>query len=657
MRAVALVVVLTLACSLCAQAAEPQASVAPAATPRILVSGVPAGSPAVQKLIEAAYRQVADANGQPAVQGAAQWQEVVAAVNAALANAGFPGAHAWLSDEVAVFAVEPSGTVAAVLPGAAAAPQGDVLPPVSQREAEAGANQRIAVSGFVVQGVGEHARQGITPASIQQVAVAEYAKLGGTQAKPAQLDFDQLQTVADAITDRYRKAGFIVATAYLPAQTVGADKLVHIDVLEGRIGKVEVQGAKHYYPWVIAAPAEKLRGKALQKDDVDTALLYDRDLPGVSVTSTFQPGEQTGQTDLVMVAREKRALSVTLGLNNYGTDVTGRYRAEANVDWNAPLGIGDKLSAGINYAFDPHQNTYGSLTYFVPTVKVPGLGAVVGAERSELQLNTGPFAALNVRGPTSRWFGGAQWKFVNHPDLSMASSLQYIHEQSSLSSRDFQLSDQRFDVAQLDFSMNHTDRRFHGLDVLSVAVRHALDDNSAPQDLVSPNHAPDFTVAKLGYTRIQFLGRTQQVFFKFAGQYTDDALVPMEQFVIGGPDSVRAYPIADALTDRGFYTSLEYHVDAPGFADKPSPFHGEPWRELLSLEAFLDYAQGSNAAGNRSSNGDNTLTYSGAGVGFIFRLPRWHNLLFRMDGAVPLDGRKTPGKDDLQIYGRFNLTF
>jgi hypothetical protein len=28
-----------------------------------------------------------------------------------------------------------------------------------------------------------------------------------------------------------------------------------------------------------------------------------------------------------------------------------------------------------------------------------------------------------------------------------------------------------------------------------------------------------------------------------------------------------------------------------------------------------------------------------------------------MDGAVPLDGRKTPGKADLQIYGRFNLTF
>lgn len=657
MRVVALVAALGLAwCSICAQAAEPPTSVTPTvATPNILVSGVPAGSPAVQDIIQQAYRQVVAANGQSTTLGAAQWQQVVDAVNAALAKAGYSGAHAWLSNQVAVFTVQPSGSVAALVPSAPAA-QGDVLPPVSQRETEAGASQRIAVSGFVVQGVGIHAKEGITPASMQQLADAEYAKLGGTGAAPAQLDFEQLQSVADAITDRYRKAGFIVATAYLPAQTVGADKLVHIDVLEGRIGKIEVQGAKHYYPWVIAAPAEKLRGKALQKRDVDTALLYDRDLPGVSVTSTFQPGEQTGQTDLIMVAREKRPVSVTLGVNNYGTDVTGRYRAEANVDWNAPLGIGDKLSVGINYAFDPHQNTYGSLTYSVPTVKVPGLGALVGAERSELQLNTGPFAALDVRGPTSRWFGGVQWKFINHTDLSMTSSLQYIHEQSSLNSLDFQLSDQRFDVAQLDFSMSHTDRRFHGLDMLSVAVRHALDDKSAPQDLVSPNHAPDFTVAKLGYTRIQFLGRTQQLFFKFAGQYTNDSLVPMEQFVIGGPDSVRAYPIAEALTDRGFYTSLEYHVDAPGFADKPSPFHGEPWRELLSLEAFLDYARGSSVATNTTS-GDNTVTYSGAGLGLIFRLPRWHSLLFRLDGAVPLDDRKTPGKDDLQIYGRFNLTF
>ncbi len=668
MRLIGLVAALSLATlGACgpALAAQTDTATAPSQTdvatppPQIVVSGVPAGSAPVQAIIDDAYRKAVAANGGSSALSDAQWKQLVAAVNAALARAGYQGAHAFLSSEVAVFSVHPSGVVASAPPAAPAAPptrETSVLPPVSGRQTQSGTEERIAVRGFVVDGVGNHAGDGITPEAMQKLANQQLAKLGGSSAQPARLSFDQLQDVADAITKRYRKAGFIVATAYLPAQTVGADDLVHIDVLEGKIGKIEVQGTKHYRPWVIAAPAEKLRGKPLRKRDVDTALLYDRDLPGVSVTSTFQPGEKTGQTDLIMVAHERRPVSFNVGVNNYGTDLTGRYRAEAGLDWYNPLGIGDELSVGINYAFDPHQNTYGTLNYSVPTVKVPGLSAEIGAERSELQLNSGQFAALDVRGPTSRYHAGMQWKFINRTDLWMTGSLRFIREQSVLRSIGFQLSDERFDVAQLGFAMQHTDRRFHGLDMLSVALRQSLSDDSAYPDLVSPNHASSFTIAKLGYTRIQFLSPNQQLFFKFAGQYTNDALVPMEQFVIGGPDSVRAYPIADALSDRGYYSALEYHVNAPGFANKPSPFHGQPWGELLTLQGFVDFARGYPVGANHL-HGGHVVTYRGAGVGLIFRLPRWHNLMFRLDGAVPVGSQPPPGNRDYQIYGRFNLTF
>lgn len=635
-----------------AQTPAAPAAATTAAAPRILVSGVAAGAPDVQQLIDDAYRQVA---GQSTTLTTAQWQQVVAAINAKLAQTGHAGAHAYLADQVAEFTVRGATPAPAAPAPQVAAAATNVLPSVPKRQDAP--DTRIAVRGFAVQGVGQHARQGITPASMQKLADAEFAKLGGSAAQPASLDFDQLQGVADALTKRYRSAGFIVANAYLPAQTVGQDDIVHIDVLEGRIGKIEVQGTKHYRPWVIAASADKLRGKPLLKSDVDTALLYDRDLPGVSVTSTFQPGEKTGDTDLIMVAREyPRPYTITLGVNNYGTDVTGQYRANANLAWNNPLGIGDRFTAGVDYAFDPHQNTYGSLGYDVPIAKVPGLGFTVGADRSELQLNSGQFAALSVRGPTSHYFGGADWKFVNTSDLTMSGSLQYIHERSSLSSLGFVMSDEAFNLAQIGFSLQHTDRRFRGLDMLTASVRRSINDESLQPDLVSPNHAHSFSILKLGYTRIQFLAPTQQLFFKFAGQYANGALVPMEQFTIGGPDSVRAYPIADTLSDRGFYTALEYHVDAPGFANKPSPFHGQPWRELLTFEGFVDYARGFPAGANRGVGGK-VVTYSGAGAGLIFHLPRWHNLLFHLDGAVPIGSQKASDKSNYHVYGRFDLTF
>lgn len=644
-----------LAAPVWAAQADGSPSAAAAAAPEILVSGVPAGAADVQKIIDAAYDKVVGASQNGTV-SAAQWQQVIDDVTAALKKAGYKDAHAYLANQIALYSVHGSGAIALNRP-AATGPQlaPNEVPAVSARDQGNAPDQRIAVDGFVVQGVGDHAAQGITPASVQAFADAQFAKLRGSDAT-AELSFGDMQGVADAITKHIRAAGFIVATAFVPAQTVGDDKKVHISVLEGRVGQIKVQGAKHIKPWVIAASAETLRGKPLLKSDVDTALYYDRDLPGVSVSSTFQPGEQTGDTDLVMTVREQKPLSVTLGLNNYGTELTGRYRFGADMTWNDPLGLGDKFTAGLQYAFDPHQNTFGSLGYSIPMAKVPGFYFNVGADRSELQLNNGLFAALHVKGPTEHYFGGADWKFHNTADLSLTASAQYIHETSTLSSNGLPLSDEVFNVAQLGFNLNHTDRRFRGLDLLSVALRQALNDESLRPDTVAPNHARSFTILKLNYTRIQFLTPTQNLFFKFAAQYTNDALAPLEQFVIGGPDSVRAYPIAEGLSDRGFYTSVEYHVDAPGFANKPSPFKGQPWRELLTFEAFVDYARGF-PAGADYNFGGKVVTFSGIGAGVIFHLPRWHNLLFRLDGSVPLGSQKDLPKNDFQIFGRFEMTF
>lgn len=668
---------------------EAWAQAAGGSPPQILVSGVSATAGAgaqstVQAVIDREYQQTMAADGHPAALTAVQLQALADRITLALHKAGYPAAHAYLPDQVVAYTVHApaaggQSAVAAVAPAAprkaasvaaplntggqqtaaATAPADRVVPPLKDRDVGSAQTQQIAVLGFHVDGVGVHKGAGITPASIQALADAQFHKLGGAGGQPAKLGFDQLQGVADAITDRYRKAGFIVATAFLPAQTVGNDRIVRIQVLEGRIGRIIVKGTKHYYPGVIAAPAEKLRGKALQKSAVDTALLYDRDLPGVSVTSTFQPGEQTGDTDLIMVAREApRPYTITLGANDYGTAETGRYRAEAGITWNSPLGIGDSFAANIDYALDPSQNVYGSMVYRAPTVVVPGLSAVVGATRSELQINSGPFAKLNVQGPSSSYFGGADWKFVNDDTLKMLASLHLIHEESTLQlgGYDFPLSDERFDVAELGFGVEHTDGRFHGVDLLQVSVRKSLNDDSAQPDLVSPDHSRSFLSERISYTRLQFLTRTQRLYFKFNGQYSDDVLVPLEQFAIGGPDSVRAYPIADALSSRGYYASLEYHVDAPGFSNKASPFRGRPWRELFEVETFLDYARGFPVAAERAS-GLTPVTYSGVGAGFIFRLPFYHHFEFHLDGAVPLGSQDASDRHGYHVYGRFGFTF
>src|SRR6185312_14293939 len=305
-----------------------------------------------------------------------------------------------------------------------------VVPPV--RDRDTAAVQKIAVRGFRVAGVANHARLGITPAGIQSLADAQFRALAAGSGGSVELSFAQMQGVADKITERYRNAGFIVSNTFLPAQTVGPDQIVRIQVLEGQIGKIIVKGTKRYRPAIISAAAEKLRGKPLLKSD--------------------------GDTDLIMIAHEKQPYQFTLGANNYGTDLTGKYRLQAGFEWDNPLRLGDTFNANVDYALDPSDNVYGALTYRVPVGHTPGLTAVVGASRNELQINTGSFAALNVKGPSSLYYGGLDWKYINQDDLQQVATLHLLTERSQLNSLGFRLSDEKFTVAEMTWGMLHTDR-------------------------------------------------------------------------------------------------------------------------------------------------------------------------------------------------------
>ncbi|MGY1424290.1 ShlB/FhaC/HecB family hemolysin secretion/activation protein [Lysobacter sp. A289] len=512
----------------------------------------------------------------------------------------------------------------------------------------------LRVQGFVVEGVGTHPEIGITPAAMQAIADDRFAELAGGQGE-AELDFDQLQDVAAAITAAYREAGFIVSKAYLPAQSAGPDGRVRIEVLEGRLGNVIVQGTERYRPGVITAPVDPLRGRILHKSELDTALLYARDLPGVSISSVLQPGTNMGETDLVMVAREAdRPYRFSVGLSNHGTELTGRYRAQVGVAWDSPLGLGDAFSASYVHALDPQQSNQGALSYSIPVAAVPGLGASLSYARSEMEVRSGPFAALGISGPTEIAQLGAEWKFVNREDLQMQAALRLVRERSTLEALGFQLSDHRFDVGEVAYSLRHVDRRSRGVSLLQASVRHGLNDRSGSPDLITPQRDSDFWSLRLSFVRMQYLTHSQRLYLKVNGQYSNDVLVPMEQFALGGPDSVRAYPISDALGDRGYHVAVEYHVDAPGFGDKASPFGGRPWREVLQFEMFADHGRVSSAAGSVGSPG---RTFDGVGAGLRFQLPGFHGLDFRLAAAVPLGNEDASDGDDFRIWAKFGMVF
>jgi hemolysin activation/secretion protein len=95
-------------------------------------------------------------------------------------------------------------------------------------------------------------------------------------------------------------------------------------------------------------------------------------------------------------------------------------------------------------------------------------------------------------------------------------------------------------------------------------------------------------------------------------------LSSLEQFVMGGSDSVRAAPTSQFLVDNGLFSSLEYSVSSPGFQDKHA-FGSYTWGQVLRLKVFVDAARGYN---NDPVNANNNRQYlAGSGVGLVFTVP------------------------------------
>ena len=190
-----------------------------------------------------------------------------------------------------------------------------------------------------------------------------------------------LEALAQAITAQYRARGYFLATAIVPVQTV-RDGIVEISIIEGRLGKVEVNVAADA-PMSEARVREFLSGLAV--GEAVNAPVYERsmlllsDQPGIRVSSGLQEGTQTGTTDLTVDVVAVPRWAFTAEADNHGTLESGRYRAGGTARWLSPFGIGDNLDMRVMVS-NSNALQFGRLAYEAP-IGTTGLRAGIGLSR------------------------------------------------------------------------------------------------------------------------------------------------------------------------------------------------------------------------------------------------------------------------------------
>jgi hemolysin activation/secretion protein len=453
---------------------------------------------------------------------------------------------------------------------------------------------RVAVSAFHITG---------NTAIDASTLTALLADLAGRE-----LSLAELRAAARRITRLYREQGYPLARAWLPRQEIQAG-MVRIDVMEGRFGEVRIDNRSTLRAPALA-PLETLEpGAAVRAEPLERALLLTRDLAGVAVKSTLQPGASVGTTDLLVELTPADRTSGSLELDNFGNRYTGEWRLGANLEVANPLGLGDRLN--LRLLGSEESQWYGRVGW---QGSAGPWGTRLGAAYSRMRYELGrDFTALQATGLASIASLWVTQPLVRRRDVSLYAALQFDDKRLRDDVGRFASHQQkRSQVWSATLSGNASDGLAGGgLSSFSLAAssgRLDLEDPAARAlDAASARTQGGFGKLNASLARLQQLAGPFSLYGQIEGQWANGNLDSAEKMVLGGAYGVRAYPQGEAAGDRGWLARLELR-----YALSPA------WQ----LAAFADHGE------TRSSTepwiaGRNHRTLSGAGLGASWQGAQW----------------------------------
>lgn len=432
-----------------------------------------------------------------------------------------------------------------------------------------------------------------------------------------EIGFEALTEAAARITRFYRSRGFLVARANLPAQDI-AGGTVRLDIQEGRLGMVSVEPAKNVRLDKEVARrfiAGLVPGAVIREDEIERALLLLSDLPGISVRSVLRAGAQPGTADLVVRVTESPLAQARFGFDNQGNSYTGRNRLTVELSANDWLGLGEAWSAkGIT--------SFEGLTAQTLGVSAPlgGSGLRAGLAYTNLLYKIGrDFAPLDASGEGESLGGFVAYPFLRGRQANLTGQLAL--EQKNYIDRVNQAGldvKKSSTLARLDIYGDWRDGVTGNPALTSYSLgltrgrlsRDTMSD--AAFDARAAQTAGNFNKLNWALSRLQALPGGFTLHASLSGQQASKNLDSSEEFFLGGPNGVRAYPQGEGAGDEGWLSRLELR-------------HGLGRMGGFGVEGFLFYDAGRVRIDKNPwdpAQVSNHRSLQGAGLGLVFTRPR-----------------------------------
>ena len=476
---------------------------------------------------------------------------------------------------------------------------------------------RFTVKSFVLEGIG------ILPEAEVQMAIRSWVGVP--------VSFDDLQRACDAIQNFYRSKGYTVQ-AILPPQKI-ADGVVKILITEAKLGKVEVENPQGPTRFSKERAASYIiyanpLGDPLNLDKVERAIVILNETPGVMASSQLEPGEKEGETNLRLQLTQPDMVQGRVEANNYGSRTTGANQGVFAMNLNGPLGIGD--SASVNGIFSQGSQ------YVQGAISLPGSrdGLRLGLAGTYLQYkNVSNYASTGGAGDAWTTGVSAAYPLIRSQGGNLNTSLNYdiksYNNRNTITSTT--ISAYNINNISAGLSGNFVDSLGYGaitsgsvtavlghLDILATSMA-----NYSMYAVPGTSPAVYQSITPSNFSKLTFSGnRNQQLveegtttlYAALSGQFASTNLNSAEQFYLGGPYGVRAYPVAQSGGAQGGIFTLEVRHEL---------------QPKLTLSAFFDGGVVQQykfmyPAWQGNTNANNTYSLMGAGFGVKWDYEGWN---------------------------------
>ncbi len=449
--------------------------------------------------------------------------------------------------------------------------------------------------------------------------------------------FEDLLAIRTAVTDLYTRHGYTTSGAFLPPQDISDGRIV-VQVIEGVLERVEIEGLRHLQERYVRDRIALAAQAPLNIQRLEQALqLLQVDPLFSSVQAELAAGTSPGLSILKLNLREAPQLRSRLVVENRDSPSVGSIRYSAAITHQNLLGIGDRVSAEVGFSEGIRSYDFN---YALPLNARNGTLSVHYTNSSSAVVED-PFDELEIEGRSQMVALSFRQPIVRTPANEFSLGLSAEWRQS----RTFLFDDLPFSfsegpdqgeskVSVLRFSqdwVNRTPNRVLaarsqfsvGLDVLGATIN----DTGTDGRFFS-------WVGQFQY--VQALGADAIAIARISTQLTPDSLLPLEQFSIGGADTVRGYRQNLRVADNGVLSSLEIRVpiirDLDGIG-------------LVQLTPFIDVG----SVWNNFDDVTEPTTLASAGLGLRWQ---WKRVSARLDWGLQLNDVDNQG-DSLQDNGLF----